>query len=303
MVKICEEGERKMKEKNNGGKIFTIFNVILLSVIAILALYPFIYVLSASISNGEAVAAGQVLLFPKKINFNSYKKVMEFRGLWVGYANTIFYAVVGTATCMFFSVTGAYALSKERLMGRKFFTIMLTLTMWFKAGTVPEFLNFKSLGLYNTRAVPIIGFAIVAFNVIILKTYFESVPISLEESASIDGANDLKILTAIYLPLSKAGLATVALFYAISKWNGFFWSMILLRDENKVPLQVLLRKMIIEMNATSEFSDAVEMVRLGYSVETVVYATIIVSIIPMVVLYPFVQKYFTKGTMVGAVKG
>jgi putative aldouronate transport system permease protein len=290
-------------KKSKGELIFSIVNKLVLGIIALVTLYPFVYVLSASISNGEAVAAGQVLLLPKNINFSAYGKVMEFRGLWVAYGNTIFYAVVGTATCMFFSVTGAYALSKHRLMGRKFFTIMVTLTMWFKAGTVPEFLNFRSLGLYNTRAVPIIGFAIVAFNVIILKTYFESVPESLEESASIDGANDLRILASIYLPLSKAGLATVALFYAISKWNGFFWSMILLRDENKVPLQVLLRKMIIEMNATSEFSDAVEMARLGYSVETVVYATIIISIIPMVVVYPFVQKYFTKGTMVGAVKG
>ncbi len=290
-------------KKSMGGKIFTILNVVLLSVIALFALYPIVYVFSASVSHGEAVSAGQVVLFPKNINLNSYKKVMEFRGLWIGYGNTIFYTVFGTVTCMFFSITGAYALSKERLMGRKFFVVMLTLTMWFKAGTVPEFLNFKSLGLYNTRAVPIIGFAIVAFNVIILKTYFESIPKSLEESAAMDGANDIKILVAIYLPLTKAGLATVSLFYAISKWNGYFWSMILLRDENKVPLQVLLRKMIIEMNATSEFSDAVAMVQQGYSVETVVYATIVVSIIPMVILYPFVQKYFTKGTMIGAVKG
>lgn len=284
-------------------KMFTVFNAVLLTLISIATIYPFIYVLSASVSNGEAVAAGQVLLFPVKPNFNSYLKVFDFRGLWVAYANTIFYTVAGTITCMFFSVTGAYALSKKRLAGRKLFTIMVTMTMWFKAGTVPEFLNFRSLGLYNSRAVPIIGFAIVAFNVILLKTYFESIPDSLEESAFIDGANDIQVLWKIYLPLSKAGMATVSLFYAISKWNGYFWSMILLRDENKIPLQVILRKMIIEMNATSEFDNAVEMVRMGYSVETVVYATIVVSIIPMVILYPFIQKYFNKGAMIGAVKG
>lgn len=286
-----------------GERIFGIANHTFLFLISVLALYPFIYVLSASLSHGNAVAAGQVVLFPVDFNIMAYKKVAEIQNLWVSYGNTVFYTVVGTFTCMVFSITGAYALSKKRLMGRKLFTIMVTMTMWFKAGIVPDFLNFRDLGLYNTRAVPIIGFAVVAFNVILLKTYFESVPQSLEESAQIDGASDFKILWSIYMPLSKPGIATVALFYAVSKWNGYFWSMILLRDENKIPLQVLLRKLIVEMNATSEFSDALEMAKQGYSVETVVYATIIVSIIPIVILYPFIQKYFAKGAMIGAVKG
>ncbi len=276
-----------------------------LFLISALALYPFIYVLSASLSNSNAVAAGNVLLYPiGGVHFNSYKKVAEIPNLWVAYGNTFYYTFVGTATCMLFSITGAYALSKQRLMGRKFLTIFVTATMWFKAGgIVPEFLNFRDLGLYNTRAVPIIGFAVVAFNIILLKTYFESVPASLEESAQLDGASDLKILWSIYMPLSKPGIATVSLFYAVSKWNGYFWSMILLRDESKIPLQVLLRKLIVEMNATSEFSDALQMAQQGYSVETVVYATIIISIIPIVIMYPFIQKYFAKGAMIGAVKG
>lgn len=290
-------------KRSKGEQIFNVFNHGFLFLISILALYPFIYVLSASISHADAVASGQVVLFPINLNFISYAKVFALDNLWVAYGNTFFYTFVGTFVCMLFSITGAYALSKERLLGRKFFTILVTLTMWFKAGIIPDFLNFRSLGLYNTRAVPILGFAIVAFNVILLKTYFESVPKSLEESAQIDGANDLKILWSIYIPLSKPGIATVSLFYAVSKWNGYFWSMILLRDESKIPLQVLLRKLIVEMNATSEFSDAVEMAKMGYSVETVVYATIIVSIIPIVILYPFIQKYFAKGAMLGAVKG
>lgn len=288
---------------SSGERVFKVINHTVLFLISVLALYPFIYVLAASLSNSEAVSAGNVVLMPIGVHLNSYRKVLEIPNLFVAYGNTFFYTFVGTFVCMIFSITGAYALSKERLMGRKFFTIFVTLTMWFKAGIVPEFLNFKDLGLYNTRAVPIIGFAVVAFNVILLKTYFESVPKSLEESAQIDGATDLKILWSIYLPLSKPGLATVALFYAVHKWNGYFWSMILLRDESKIPLQVLLRKLIVEMNATAEFSDAVEMAKQGYSVETVVYATIIISIIPIVILYPFIQKYFAKGAMIGAVKG
>lgn len=288
---------------SRGERLFNIINHLFLLLVSLVAIYPFIYVLAASLSHADAVAAGQVVLLPKALTLNSFRKVMEIPNLWRSYANTFFYTFVGTFVCMLFSITGAYALSKKRLMFRKFFTIFVTLTMWFKAGIVPEFLNFKDLGLYNTRAVPIIGFAIVAFNVILLKTYFESVPESLEESAQLDGANDLRILWSIYMPLSKPGLATVSLFYAVSKWNGYFWSMILLRDESKIPLQVLLRKMIVEMNATSEFSDAFEMSRMGYSVETVVYATIIVSIIPIVLIYPFIQKYFAKGAMIGAVKG
>lgn len=288
---------------SNGERLFNGLNYAFLFLISVLALYPFIYVLSASLSHGNAVSAGQVVFLPIDFNISAYKKVVEIPNLWVAYGNTIFYTLVGTLVCMIFSITGAYALSKDRLMGRKVFTIMVTLTMWFKAGIVPDFLNFRDLGLYNTRAVPIIGFAVVAFNVILLKTYFESVPRSLEESAQIDGANDLKILWTIYMPLSKPGIATVSLFYAVSKWNGYFWSMILLRDESKIPLQVLLRKLIVEMNATSEFSDALEMAKQGYSVETVVYATIIVSIIPIVLVYPFIQKYFAKGAMIGAVKG
>lgn len=288
---------------SKGERIFNVLNHVFLFLISVLALYPFIYVLSASLSHGDAVSAGHVVFFPINPNIVSYKKVMEIPNLFVAYGNTFYYTFVGTFVCMLFSITGAYALSKKRLMGRKFFTLFVTLTMWFKAGIVPDFLNFRSLGLYNTRAVPIIGFAIVAFNVILLKTYFESVPDSLEESAQIDGASDLRILWQIYLPLSKPGIATVSLFYAVSKWNGYFWSMILLRDESKIPLQVLLRKLIVEMNATSEFSDALEMAKQGYSVETVVYATIIVSIIPIVILYPFIQKYFAKGAMIGAVKG
>lgn len=286
-----------------GEKVFNVVNYIGLGLISICALYPFIYVLSAALSSGDAVQTGKVLLLPKEFNLYSFQKVLSVKGIWVAYGNTIFYTIAGTLGCMLFSVAGAYALSKERLMGRKFFAILLTLTMWLKAGIVPEFLNFRALNLYNTRSVPIVGFLIVAFNVILLRTYFESIPKSLEESAQIDGASDLTILAKIYLPLAKPGLATVSLFYAVNKWNGYFWSMILLRDENKVPLQVLLRKLIVEMNATGEFMDAVQMSKLGYSTETIVYATIIISIIPIVLAYPFIQKYFAKGAMIGAVKG
>lgn len=287
--------------ESRGEKIFYICNYILLTIISIIALYPFIYVLSASISSPSEVITGKVLLFPKGITFASYAHVLQDKAIWIAYGNTIFYTVVGTALSLFLTICGAYALSKKRLRGRKFFTILVTLTLWFDAGMIPFYLNLRDLGLLNSRTGIIIAFACNAFKVILLKTAFESIPDDLEEAASIDGANDLQILTKVYLPLSKASLATVGLFYAIERWNGYFWAMVLLKDENKAPLQVLLKKLIVENSLGSE--EAVLDFASKMSAETLTYATIIIAIIPMIILYPYIQKYFVKGAMVGAVKG
>lgn len=288
--------------ESRGEKIFKFINYILLALMAMLCLYPFIYVLSASISAPHNVTTGKVLLFPVGITLDSYKEVLGNPEIWMSYGNTIFYTVFGTAISMFFTICGAYALSKKRLRGKKFFTIFVTLTMWFDAGMIPFYLTLKDLHLLNTRTAIIIAFACNAFNVILLRTNFECLPEELEESAKVDGATDLQILTHIYLPLSKASLATVGLFYAIEKWNGYFWSMIILTDEKKIPLQVLLKKMIVENDLQSEYAAALNFTST-VSAETVTYATIIISIIPIILVYPYIQKYFVKGMLVGAVKG
>ncbi|OAS87834.1 MULTISPECIES: carbohydrate ABC transporter permease [Metabacillus] len=287
--------------KSFGSKIpdFIIYTVV--GLIAIICIYPFIYVLSASISSSDAVLKGDVLLFPKDITFEAYKLVLEEPGIWVAYGNTIFYTVVGTLFSMFVTICGAYPLSKKRLKGRSFFAFFIAFTMWFNAGIIPTYLNLKDLGLLDTRTAIIVGFAISTFLVFIMRSFFQSVPDSLEESAKVDGANDLQILWKIFLPLSKPALITVGLFYAVSRWNGYFWSMIVLNDESKIPLQVLLKKLVVDMSVKEQMANSLDTTS-QYSAETVIYATIIVSIIPIILVYPYLQKYFVKGTMIGGIK-
>lgn len=283
-----------------GEKIFGIINNILLIIFALSVAYPFIYIFSSSISSGYAVTTGQVLLLPKEITFDAYKHILKDTRLWQAYGNTFFYTIVGVATSMFFSVTGAYALSKKRLLFRKQFNLLIAFTMWFNAGMVPFYLNLRGLNLLNSRLGIIIAFACTAFNIILLRNYFEAIPASLEEAAKVDGINELQMLTKIFIPLSKPALTTVALYYGIARWNGYFWSMILLRDETKIPLQVYLKKLIVESAVSEDVLSTIS--SSTSSPETLIYATIIISIIPVIIIYPHIQKYFNKGVMVGGVK-
>lgn len=285
-------------KKTKGEKLFYIFNCVFLAIISLIALYPFVYVLSASISSSEAVITGKVILLPYDINFDSYAKVLSEKGIWIAYLNTFYYTVFGVVVNLLLTICGGYVLSKKRIMGRTAISFFIALTMWFQPGMIPTYLNFRDLNMLDSRFTIIIGFAITTFYVFLMRTFFQSIPDELEEAAKVDGANDLTILWRVYLPLSKAALATIGLFYAVHRWNGYFWAMILLSDEKKVPLQVLLKKLIVEMNVSDEMGNMAV-----YSKETIIYATIIVSIIPIVAAYPFIQKYFVKGVMIGSVKG
>jgi putative aldouronate transport system permease protein len=293
---VGDEMKRSFSDKLSSG-----FIAVILIVLSAVCLYPFVYVLSASFSSGNAVITGEVLLFPKDITLDSYKSILAKDGLWQAYGNTVFYTVVGTAFSILLTICGAYPLSKSRLRGRTFVAFFIAFTLWFGAGLIPTYLNFKELGLLDTRTSIIVGFAVSAFLVILLRTFFQSIPDSLEESAKMDGANDLQILRHIYLPLSKPALVTVGLIYAVGKWNSYFWAMILLNDESKIPLQVLLKKMIVEMSLNEELTGSMNAAN-AMSQETFIYATIIVSILPIVLVYPFLQKYFVKGTMIGGIK-
>lgn len=290
------------KRMTTGEKIFHVANYIFLGLVALAALYPFVYVLSASLSSPRNVITGKVVLFPKDIMFDSFKKVLSDNTIIRAYGNTIFYTVAGTAISMFLSICGAYVLSKKNLHGRTFFAFFIAFTMWFGAGLIPGYLNVKSLGLLNTRWAMLLPHAVSVFNVILLRTFFQGIPSSLEESAQMDGASHWTILTKIYLPLSKAAIATVTMFYALSSWNGYFWPMIVLRDENLIPLPVILKKLIVDNAIGDEFATAVDAAS-RVSSDTMTYATIIVSILPVLAVYPFIQKYFVKGVMVGSIKG
>ena len=285
-----------------GEKIFNAVMVILGVLITFIALYPIYYVLISSFSKPFFVENGNVLLKIKEFTTASYEAVFKRDGLWTSYGNAVFYTVFGLMANMFFTTTMAYALSRKYLIGRKILTLFTVFTMWFSAGIIPTYMNFSNLGLLNTRTAIIFGFAIETYNLIIMKSFFEQVPEALEEAAFIDGAGHFRVFWNIYLPLSKPALATVGLFYGISRWNGYFWAMQLLKDDSKIPLQVFLKKLIVER--VSNPSDAAIVTKASLtSPTTQVYALIILAIVPMIIVFPFIHKYFKSGLTVGGVKG
>lgn len=286
------------RKKSVNIRVFDVCNVLLLTVLALAALYPLVFVFSASISDPKSVVMGEVVLLPKKITLIAYRMVFELKTIWTAYGNTLFYSVFGVALSMIVTIGAAYALSKKRLMGRKLITLFIIFTMWFNAGMIPTYMNYRNLGLYNTRAGILLFAAASAYYMIILRTFFETIPVSLEESAKLDGANDFCILTKISLPLSKPALFTVGFYFLVERWNGYFWSMLLLKDEGKLPLQVILKKLLLDVVNSSEMMDTSQV----YSDATVIYATIMVAIVPILIVYPVIFKYFKAGALVGAVK-
>lgn len=289
-----------MIKRSFGEHVFDTINVILLILVAFVTLYPFWYVLVASVSSPDMVSSGRVVCWPIGFELASYVKVFNMEYIWTSYGNTIYIAVVGTAINLICTILTAYPFSKRRMHGRKFFTWMMLFTMWFGAGMMPAYLNLKNLGLLNNINTLIIMGAINSFYVVLMRTYFESISESLEESAKIDGASDWTVLFKIYLPLSVPSLMTIGLYYFVDRWNAFFWAMIIIRDEWKVPLQVILKKLIVQTQLDSENMDVSSSV---VNQQTIIYATIMVATIPMICIYPFVQKFFVKGVMIGAVKG
>ena len=291
-----------IKIQSKSEKIFdaalTVFGVILVAII----LYPIYYVFIASISRPLPVENGSVILAPVGVTLESYRQALKTPYLGTALLNSLYYTFGGVLVNMFFSTTMAYALSKKRLVGRKIFTLFTVFTMWFSAGIIPLYMTFRDFHMLNTRSAILFGFAMNTYNMIILKSFFEQVPESLEEAAFIDGASDFRIFSQIYLPLSKPALATVGLFYAVNRWNGYFWPMNLLTDDSKVPLQVLLKKLLVD-KVKNEMESAIITSASLSSQTTTIYALIIIAIIPMAIVYPFVQKYFKTGLTIGANKG
>jgi putative aldouronate transport system permease protein len=281
-------------------RVFGLANAFLIALFVFSTLYPFIYILSVSISSGPAVTSGSVWLWPVDVNLDAFKKVLSERLFWVSYGNTFFYTIFGTLTSLVVIIPGAYALSRPQLMGRRFLNFFIAFTMWFHAGMIPFFLNMRNLGLLDSYTGILIGFACNAFNIILLRNFFEAIPKSFEEAARMDGANDFQVLWKVFIPLAKPAIATVTLFCIVARWNGYFWALVLLSDEDKIPLQVYLKKTIINLQADNEFSSS--LVNSTYSFETVSAAIMVCSIIPVLVVYPFIQKYFNKGIQLGGVK-
>ena len=285
---------------SRGDKIFVWINMFLVGMFTIGTLYPFLYIAAVSLSSGDAATSGQVLLTPVDVTLAAYKHVLSEPMFWISYKNTFIYTIGGTILCLIIIIPGAYALSRPQLVGRRFWNMVIAFTMWFNAGMIPFFLNMRDLGLLDSYIGIIIGFACNAFNIILLRNFFESLPSSFEEAARMDGANEFQVLWKVYVPLSKPALATITLFCVVARWNGFFWAMILLRDEDKIPLQVYLRQTIIQLTNDDDFASS--LLESTYSFETVSAAIMVCSIIPVLLFYPFIQKHFNKGIMMGGVK-
>lgn len=290
-----------MTIKTKGDKVFDAILYIFMALVIIVTIYPIWYIVVASFSSNNAISMGKVTLWIKEFTLESYAQVVTQKNLWVAYANTIFYSVLGTAVNMVITILTGYALSKKWLPGRRFLMLFFLLSMWFSPGMMATYINYRDLGMINSRWAMLIIGAINTYNTILMRSFFESIPEALEESARIDGASDLRIMIQIYLPLSTAALMTISLYYFVSHWNAYFWSMILLQDDSKIPLQVLLKKLVVQMTGNS--SETANMDFTVMSRETVVYATMVIAILPMLIVYPFVQKFFVKGVMIGAVKG
>jgi len=290
-------------KKGIKSRIFDIVNTAVMLVVAFVMIYPLYYVLAASFSNAsEFVSHRGMLWAPLSPNVLAYQLAFKNPMLLKGYANTIFIVVVGVAVNLVMTVLGAYFLSRKDVKLQKLIMIIIIITMFFSGGMIPFYFSVRDLGLQNTHWAIIFPAAINTFNLIIMKTAFLSVPESLTESASLDGAGHVRILVKIILPVTKSSLAVIGLYYAVEHWSSWFNAMLFLEDREKYPLQLILREILIQNNMT-EMADGSDVAGKAFISETIKYAIIVISTAPILCVYPFLQKYFTKGVMIGAVKG
>jgi len=290
--------------------VFDIINYSLISVVVLICLYPLYYTVIASFSDPLEVTRGNVTVWIKGFTLDSYKTVFDYKPLWRGYRNTIIYTIVGTAYNLFLLLPASYALSRKEVKGRGLLMGLFVFTMYFGGGMIPTYLNMKNLGLLDSMLVMILPGAFSVYNMIITRTFFSSsFPNELAEAARIDGAGEARIFFQLALPLSSAIIGVMALYHAVGHWNSYFSALLYLSDTSKYPLQLVLREVLMQDNGiainmdsmtTEELMDAARRQRLA---ETMKYSVIFIANAPVLAMYPFVQKYFTKGVMVGSVKG
>lgn len=286
-------------------EVFDVVNALILGLIAIACVYPFLYILGVSLSDGRAVLENRVVLWPVDVNIETFRYILTNERLGVVRAllNSVLYTVVGTVVAVVLTYLTAYALSKKRLPGRQAIMLLFILTWIFDAGIVPAYIVNSGLGLVNNWLIMVLPLAISTFLLIVTKAFVEAIPDELEESASIDGANDFQILTKIYLPLSKPVIATIGIFYAVQTWNSFLWPLIYLRDASLQPIQVVLYRLLL--GSQDQALNFQQTVSNGFLVipENIRAATMLFAIVPVLLFYPYAQRYFSKGILVGAVKG
>lgn len=279
-----------------------------MSIIAIIiTIYPLYFVVIASFSSPTAVATGKVILLPKKIQLMAYERVFSYKTIWTGYTNTIFYTVFGTIINISMTLTGAFVLSRKRLMGSRFFMLMIVFTMYFSGGIIPSYFNIRNLGLLDTVWSIVLPGAISPYNLIIACTFMKStIPETLQEAATIDGCSYIKFYIRIVLPLSSALIGVLALYYAVGHWNSYMSALLYIKDRSKYPLQLILREILVQNKFTAEdmaaAGDPDSSLAFMDLAEGMKYALVVVASVPMLVLYPFLQRFFIKGIMIGSIK-
>ncbi|NOU66305.1 ABC transporter permease subunit [Paenibacillus sp. LMG 31461] len=283
-----------------GEKIWQVVVYSILIILALLCLLPFLYVVAVSVTPESEVVRKGIVIIPETYTFLAYKEVFISHGIGQAYKITLFRTIVGTALNVLFTVLAAYPLSKKYLPGRSTFLIFIVFTMMFSGGLIPTYLLIRSLGLLNSPWVLIIPTLISAFNLVIIKGFFEQLPAEIEESARVDGASELQALWRIILPLSMPVLATISLFYAVGHWNSYFDAIVYLNDANLMPLQVVLRNILLNIASESAESMANSGTVSKFAVQM---AAVVVTTVPILIVYPFMQKHFTKGVLMGSIKG
>ena len=292
--------------RSPGEKVFAVFNRLFMLVMLCIFLYPLLNMVSISMSNQYAILRAQVTFFPVGFDASSYKLIFANHDIWNSIGNSLFVALVGCIISLLFTCIAAYPLAFGDFYGKKLFNILILFTMWFNGGIIPTFLTIRYLGLYDSLWALIINSMLMAYNVVIIRSYFQSIPLSVVESARIDGANDYLILFRLILPLSKPVLATVALWIIVGHWNDYLHSLIFLSSRNHYTLQLVLKELVLNaessihnISVTSDSSTS-GAAALGQQMRN---GVLVVSMIPMVILYPFVQRYFISGVMLGSIKG
>lgn len=289
--------KRKIK-RSLGDTVYMTVIYTILTLFGIVTLYPFLNVLAVSLSEAEPVLRGDISVLPRGFNFDAYKSVMQSSTIWTGYKNTLFVVALETFFGVICTAMTAYPLSKSSLPGKKFFLIFVSITIWFTAGMIPRFLVMKNLGLLDSLVGLVLANLITGYNVTVMRNFFLGIPASLEESALLDGCNDMQVLFKIILPLSKPVIATISLWIAVASWNNFFEPMLFISSNAKYTLQIFLRDIVVNANVAAS-----DMEVGAVTSDMIRYATIMVATLPVLCVYPFIQKYFVKGVMVGAVKG
>ncbi len=302
------ENVKAIKRKRlNSDKVFDAVNLLIMLALLVIFIWPLWFVVIASISDPGQVWQGNVILFPKGITLDAYEEVIQYKSIWTGYRNTLLYTVLGTAINMVLTVCAAYPLSRKDFPPRKILIIVLMVTMYFSGGLIPTYLVVNRLGLIDTIWAMMVPNALSVFNIIVTRTYFmNSIPEELREAAQLDGAGTVQYLFRVVLPLSKPILAVIGLFYAVGHWNDFYSALIYINSQQLLPLQSVLRKLLLTTQMTLQISSSMspdEIMRKTQLAQTLKYSSIIVSTVPVLCLYPLVQKHFVKGIMIGSVKG